>query len=59
MAVPGEGPKGRRTFIAPACSEPPEGGERWTLRLPAECMVGLGVVESLSYETVRRTLKTR
>ncbi len=32
-------------------------GARWTLRLLADRMVGLGQVESLSYETVRQTLK--
>jgi hypothetical protein len=40
-----------------ACSNPPEGREHWPLRLLADRMVELGYVESLSYETVRRTLK--
>src|SRR5690606_21270687 len=44
-------------LIALACTSPPEGRERWTLRLLAGRMVELGVVDSLSYETVRRTLK--
>ena len=44
-------------LIALACSNPPEGRERWPLRLLADRMVELGYVESLSYETVRRTLK--
>lgn len=44
-------------LIAIACSKPPEGQAVWTLRLLANRMVELGYVESLSYETVRQTLK--
>jgi transposase len=44
-------------LIALACSNPPEGREHWPLRLLADRMVELGYVKSLSYETVRRTLK--
>ena len=44
-------------LIALACSDPPEGREHWPLRLLADRMVELGYVGSLSYETVRRTLK--
>jgi hypothetical protein len=44
-------------LIALACSEPPEGQARWSLRLLAERMVELEVVDDLSYQTVRRTLK--
>lgn len=44
-------------LIAIACSAAPTGQARWTLRLLADRMVELGQVESLSYETVRRTLK--
>lgn len=40
-----------------ACSEAPEGYNRWTLRLLAEKMVELEIVESVSHETVRSTLK--
>lgn len=40
-----------------ACSEPPEGRDRWSLRLLADQMVDLGIVETLSHETVRQTLK--
>lgn len=40
-----------------ACSHPPEGCARWTLKLLAERLVELEVVESVSYETVRRALK--
>ncbi len=44
-------------LIAVACSAAPEGRERWTLRLLADKVVELGLADSLSYETVRRTLK--
>ena len=44
-------------LVALACSEPPEGQARWSLRLLAETMVELEVVEQISYQTVRRTLK--
>ncbi len=40
-----------------ACSAPPEGRERWTMQLLADKLVELGVVESVSDETVRQTLK--
>ena len=40
-----------------ACSTPPQGRNRWTLRLLADKVVELQLVDSLSYETVRRTLK--
>src|SRR3954454_13117157 len=43
-------------LIALACSAPPAGRERWTLRLLAKRFVTLEG-ESISYETVRRTLK--
>lgn len=44
-------------LLAVACSPPPEGRARWTLRLLADKVVELEIVESISYETVRRTLK--
>lgn len=44
-------------LLAVACSPPPEGRARWTLRLLADKMVALEVLESISYETVRRALK--
>jgi transposase len=44
-------------LVALACSAPPAGRERWTLRLLATELVRLEVVETVSYETVRRTLK--
>lgn len=44
-------------LIALACSEPPGGRGRWTLRLLADRMVELEVIEAISHETVRKTLK--
>jgi len=44
-------------LIALACSKPPDGKRRWTLRLLAERVVELGYTESVTHETVRRTLK--
>ncbi|MDQ7031054.1 MAG: helix-turn-helix domain-containing protein [Ardenticatenia bacterium] len=49
--------KGEATLIALACSDPPEGREHWTMQLLADKLVELGVVESISDETVRRVLK--
>jgi transposase len=44
-------------LLALACSPPPQARAHWTLRLLADQMVVLEHVESMSYETVRRTLK--
>jgi len=44
-------------LIATACSKAPEGRTRWTLRLLADRMVTLELVDSISHETVRRVLK--
>lgn len=44
-------------LVAVACSDPPAGRERWTLRLLADELVRLEVVPTVSYETVRRTLQ--
>ena len=44
-------------LIAIACSEPPEGRNEWTLRLLADKLVELKVVDSVSHMTVSRTLK--
>ena len=44
-------------LITLACSQAPEGQQRWTLRLLAEKMVELQYVERVSYQTVRRVLK--
>ncbi len=44
-------------LIALACGEPPKGFARWSLRLLADKLVELRIAESISYETVCRTLK--
>jgi transposase len=44
-------------LIALACSKPPPGRARWTLRLLAERFVALGHIENITHETVRQTLK--
>jgi transposase len=45
-------------LVALACSDPPEGRARWSLRLLADKLVELEIVEEeVSYQTVRRTLK--
>ena len=43
--------------IALRLGEPPEGFANWSLRLLAEQVVELGIVESVSHETLRKTLK--
>ena len=43
--------------IALRLGEPPKGFANWTLRLLAEQVVELGIVESVSHETLRKTLK--
>ena len=44
-------------LVALACSPPPEGRAHWTLKLLADWLVELEVVDAISDETVRRTLK--
>ena len=44
-------------LIALACSEPPTGRARWTLKLLADTLVELEVFDAVSDETVRRVLK--
>ena len=44
-------------LIAIACSKPPAGRNEWSLRLLADRLVELSVVDSISYMTVSRTLK--
>ena len=46
-------------IIALACSKPPEGCSRWTLRLLADHSVSLHYVDSISYMTIQRLLKKR
>lgn len=44
-------------LIALACSDPPEGYDQWTLRLLADRLVQLEVIDSISHVTVGSTLK--
>jgi transposase len=44
-------------LVALACSQPPEGHARWSLRMLADRLVELEIVEGISHQTVRRTLK--
>ena len=44
-------------LIALACSEPPSGRASWTMQLLADRLVELELVDTISDETVRRTLK--
>jgi hypothetical protein len=44
-------------LVALACSEPPADRARWTLRLLADELVRLEVVETVSHETIRRTFE--
>jgi len=44
-------------LVTLCCSDPPEGYAKWSLRLLADKMVELKYVDSVSYETIRRTLK--
>ena len=58
---PGKPPKldakQEAVLIALACSDPPDGYERWTMQLLADRLVELKVVDSIVDETVRRLLK--
>jgi hypothetical protein len=44
-------------LIALRCSQPPAGQTKWTLQLLADKLIELEIVETISYETVRQTLK--
>jgi len=44
-------------LIALACSQPPEGHARWSLRLLRDRFVEAGYVERVSHETIRQALK--
>lgn len=44
-------------LIALACSSAPEGYSKWSVRLLADKMVKLEIVEKISHMTVQRTLK--
>jgi len=51
------GGKEEAQIIALACSKAPEGYDRWTLRLLRDKSIELEIVDSVSYETIRKTLK--
>ena len=44
-------------LIALRCGPPPQGQAKWTLQLLADQLVALNIVETISSETVRQTLK--
>jgi transposase len=44
-------------LISIACSRPPEGFAKWTMQMLADELVALKVVDSVSHQTVWRTLK--
>ncbi len=44
-------------LIATTCSQPPTGYQRWTLQLLADKLISLKIVDSISADTVGRTLK--
>jgi transposase len=48
---------GEAQVIALMCGEPPAGQSRWTLNLLSHRVVELGIVESVSHETIRQVLK--
>ena len=49
--------KAEAHLVALACSDAPDGRDHWPLRLLADKLVELGVVESVSHETVRQAMK--
>jgi hypothetical protein len=49
--------KAEARLLAERCGPPPQGHKRWTLQLLADRLVALHVVDEISYETIRRTLK--
>lgn len=44
-------------LVATACSDPPQGKAEWTMQMLADRLVEVNLVDQLSDETVRRTLK--
>jgi transposase len=56
-AEPRLDPRSEAHLVALACSAPPEGRQKWTMQLLADRLVELELVDSISDETVRRTLK--
>lgn len=51
--------KGEAELVRLACSAPPEGRQRWTLELLGDHLVRLKIVDSISSETVRRTMEKK
>ena len=49
--------QGEAKLMAMRLGRPPAGYGKWTLHLLAEQLIALGVVDSISHETVRQTLK--
>jgi hypothetical protein len=49
--------KGEAFLVALACTNPPTGTSAWTMQLLADRLVALDIVDQISDETVRRTLK--
>ena len=49
--------EGQAQLTKLACSKPPQGQARWSLRLLANELVQLEIVEDISHETVRRAMK--
>ena len=49
--------KAKAKITALACSTPPEGTARWSLRLLADKAVELNIVEDISYWSIREILK--
>ena len=48
---------GEAQLVAIACSQAPEGGKRWTIRLLKERLIQMEVVEEIGETSIRRTLK--
>jgi len=48
---------GEAALVALACSEPPQGYGRWSIRLLAQKVVEMEIVDSVHFNTVGRTLK--
>jgi transposase len=56
-ARPKLGPKAQAYVVALACTKPPEGRHRWTLRLLADRVVELALVPDITREAIRLLLK--
>ena len=56
-ARPKLGPKAQAYVVALACTKPPEGRHRWTLRLLADRVVELALVPDITPEAIRLLLK--